>query len=92
MSLAKWTDADGVHHWIRIRNSYGKLVWVGFEATTAEFRSDTKANWVMRPLCKYKYTNIYIYIKTFMSFTKMSKHTSKIRHLFYAVCIYIYIL
>ena len=37
MSLSEWTDADG--EFIEVA-SYRKLVWVGFEPTTTEFRSD----------------------------------------------------
>ena len=53
-----WADADGVHHWRIFRSNYRKLVWVGFEPTTNEFRLDTKANWVNRP----PLTIIYKYI------------------------------
>ena len=31
------------------RSSYRKLVWVGFEPTTTEFRSDVLTDWAIRP-------------------------------------------
>ena len=45
MSMRKWTDADGVHHWRIFRSSYSKLVWVGFEPRTTEFRLHAKADY-----------------------------------------------
>ena len=38
MSVAEWTDIYGIHNWRIIWSSYRKLVWVGFEPTTTEFR------------------------------------------------------
>ena len=38
MSVAEWVDTYGIHHWRILWSSYRKLVWVGFEPTTTEFR------------------------------------------------------
>ena len=40
MSVAKWADTYGIHHWRTLWSSYRKLAWVGFEPTTTEFRSE----------------------------------------------------
>ena len=40
MSVAEWADAYGIHHWQILWSNYRKLAWVGFEPTTAKFRSD----------------------------------------------------
>ena len=38
-----------IHHWKILWRSYKKLVWVEFQPTTTEFRSDTLTNWAIRP-------------------------------------------
>ena len=38
-----------IHHWWILWSSYRKLVWVGFEPTTTEFRSDALTDWAIRP-------------------------------------------
>ena len=39
----------GIHHWQILWSSYRKLVWVRFELTTTEFRSDARTDWAIRP-------------------------------------------
>ena len=39
----------GIHHWRILWSSYRKLVWVGFEPTTPEFRSNALTDWAIRP-------------------------------------------
>ena len=38
-----------IHHWRISWSSYRKLIWVGFEPTTTEFRSDALTDWAIRP-------------------------------------------
>ena len=40
---------NGFHHWRILWNSYRKLVWVVFEPTTTEFRSDVLTKRTIRP-------------------------------------------
>ena len=49
MSVAEWADTYGIHHWLILWSSYGKLSWVGFEPTATEFRSDALTDWAIRP-------------------------------------------
>ena len=39
----------GIHHWMILWGSYRKMVWVGFELMTTEFRSDAVTHWAIRP-------------------------------------------
>ena len=50
MSLPKWTDRYGIHHWTILRSSYRKLAWVGFKPITTEFCSNALTDWAIRPL------------------------------------------
>ena len=50
MLVAEWIDTYNVHHKRIFRNSYRKLVWVEFETTITEFRSDTLTEWALRLL------------------------------------------
>ena len=55
----------GIHHWRILWSRYKKLIWVGFEPTTAEFRSEALADWAIMPwlqlaLRAYFVDNIYI--------------------------------
>ena len=38
MSVAEWADTYGIHYWRIFWSSDRKLVWVGFEHKTTEFR------------------------------------------------------
>ena len=66
-------------------SSYRKLVWLWSEPMTIEFRSDTKAGWVIRPLniYIYIYTYIYIYICIYI-------YIYIYVYIYVDVCIYIY--
>ena len=48
MSVARWADTYGIHHWQILWSSYRKLSWVGFELTTTEFLSDALTDWAIR--------------------------------------------
>ena len=64
VSLAemKWTDADGVYHWIIFRSSYRKLVWLEY--------LNTHDHWIPLKTTElsghYIYIYIYIYIYTYI--------------------------
>ena len=52
----------GIHHWRIFRSSYRKLVWVGFEPTTTEFRSGALTDWAIRPWVQLTVlVSIYLY-------------------------------
>ena len=53
------------------RSSYWKLVWVGFEPTTTEVRSDALTDWAIRPWV-YIYIYMYIYICNRCNFSKVA--------------------
>ena len=44
----EWVDTYGIHHWRILWSSYRRLVWLGFEPTTTEFRSDALTEWAIR--------------------------------------------
>ena len=49
MSVAEWPDTYGIHSWRILWSIYRKLIWVGFEPTFTEFRSDALTEWVIKP-------------------------------------------
>ena len=49
MSVEKWADTYGIHHWRILWSNYRKLARVGFEPTTTEFPSDALTDWAIKP-------------------------------------------
>ena len=54
--------AIDVYHWRNFRSTYRKLVWVGFEPTTTEFRSDAVPNWAIIPWVQPALRANFVYI------------------------------
>ena len=49
MSVAESTNTYSIHHCRILGSSFKKLAWAKFQAATTETRSETLANWAIRP-------------------------------------------
>ena len=81
----------GIHHWRIFRSSFRKLVWVGFEPTTTEFRSDALSDWAIRPsvqLALRANFALYIWYKVYYSFDSQLPNNPK---LFWLLLLYFFI-
>ena len=62
MSVAEWADTYGIHHWHIFWSSYRRLAWVGFEATTTEFRSDALTDWAITPWVQLAFRAYFVHM------------------------------
>ena len=44
VNVVEWADTHGIHHWMILRSSFRKLIWVGFEC-----HLDTLTDGAIRP-------------------------------------------
>ena len=58
------------------RSSYRKLVWVGFEPTTTEFRSDVLTDWAIRPWVQLTLRANFVQLLQFHLFVQCSRFIS----------------
>ena len=65
MIVAEWTDMYGIHHWMIVWSSYRKFLWVVFEPTIPEFRSDPLTDWALSPWVQLALTANFVQLLQF---------------------------
>ena len=80
--VVEWIDRYGIQHW----RSYRKLVWVGFEPTTTEFRSDALTNLAIRPWVQLALRAKFVQLLQFHLFVQSSHFISAIASVSRHIC------
>ena len=74
--VVEWIDKCGIHHWRIFRSRYRKLVRVGFEPMTTEFRLDAPTSWAIRPWVQVALRAKFVQLLQFHLFVQYSRFIS----------------